>query len=182
MEGGFNDSPIGLNKGLGQLESWNASEIQKRAARLADDALKIWSLPEPSAQTITEFEGKRAESDFSIEHHPHLLRQPRRALFERFSAEVLALDPGITQQFLKHYVAFKAETNFVGVVPQKARLRLSLNIPIETLRDERGDAWDVSGKGHWGNGPTEVSLDEDTDSGYIIGLVRQAFEFQMGGE
>jgi hypothetical protein len=49
MEGGFKDSPIRLNKGLGQLESWNASEIQKRAARLADDALKIWSLPEPSA-------------------------------------------------------------------------------------------------------------------------------------
>ncbi|WP_353712291.1 DUF5655 domain-containing protein [Arthrobacter sp. K5] len=92
------------------------------------------------------------------------------------------MDPGITQQFLKLYVAFKAETNFVDVVPQKARLRLSLNIPIEALRDERGLAWDVSSKGHWGNGPTEVGLDEDTDLVYIIGLVRQAFEFQMGGE
>lgn len=182
MEGGFKDSPLRLNKGLGQLESWNAGEIQKRAARLADDALKIWPLPELPAETITEFEGKRAESDFSIQDHPYLLRQPRRALFEKFTAEVLALDPGITQQFLKHYVAFKAETNFVDVVPQKARLRLSLNIPIETLRDERSLAWDVSDKGHWGNGPTEVSLDEDTDLSYIIGLVRQAFEFQMGGE
>jgi predicted transport protein len=182
MEGGFKDSPLRLNKGLGQLEVWNVSEIQERAARLAEDALKIWSLPELPAETITEFEGKRAESDFSIEDHPYLLRQPRRALFEKFSAEVLALDPGITQQFLKLYVAFKAETNFVDVVPQKARLRLSLNIPIEALRDERGLAWDVSSKGHWGNGPTEVGLDEDTDIVYIIGLVRQAFEFQMGGE
>lgn len=182
MEGGFKDSPLRLNKGLGQLEVWNVSEIQERAARLAEDALKIWSLPELPAETITEFEGKRAESDFSIEDHPYLLRQPRRALFEKFSAEVLALDPGIAQQFLKLYVAFKAETNFVDVVPQKARLRLSLNIPIEALRDERGLAWDVSSKGHWGNGPTEVGLDEDTDIVYIIGLVRQAFEFQMGGE
>lgn len=182
MEGGFKDSPLRLNKGLGQLESWNATEIQKRAARLADDALKIWSLPELPAETITEFEGKRAESDFSIEDHPYLLRQPRRALFEKFSAEVLALDPGITQQFLKLYVAFKAETNFVDVVPQKGRLRLSLNIPLETLRDERGLASDVSDKGHWGNGPTEVSLNEESDLGYIIGLVRQAFEYQMGGE
>lgn len=182
MEGGFKDSPLRLNRGLGQIESWNTSEIQKRAARLADDALKIWPLPELPAQTISEFEGKRAESDFSIEDHPHLLQQPRRALFEKFSAEILALDPGITQQFLKLYVAFKAETNFVDVVPQKARLRLSLNIPIEALRDERGLAWDVSGKGHWGNGPTEVSLDEDTDLVYIVGLVRQAFESQLGGE
>ncbi|SFT96550.1 DUF262 and DUF1524 domain-containing protein [Arthrobacter sp. ov118] len=182
MEGGFKDSPLRLNKGLGQLETWNTSEIQKRAARLAEDALKIWSLPELPAETIMEFEGRRAESDFSIEDHPHLLRQPRRALFEKFSAEVLALDPGITQQFLKLYVAYKAETNFVDVVPQKARLRLILNIPIEALHDERGLAWDVSSKGHWGNGPTEVSLDEDADLVYIIGLIRQAFEFQMGGE
>ncbi|QOD04366.1 DUF262 and DUF1524 domain-containing protein [Pseudarthrobacter sp. BIM B-2242] len=182
MEGGFKDSPLRLNKGLGQLEFWNASEIQKRNARLADDALKIWSLPELPAQTITELQKRRAESDFSIEDHPHLLKQPRRALFEKFSAEVLALDPVVTQQFLKQYVAFKAETNFVDVVPQKARLRLSLNIPLEALRDERGLAWDVSDKGHWGNGPTEVSLNEETDLGYTIGLVRQAFEYQMGGE
>ncbi|MFF0544363.1 DUF262 domain-containing protein [Nocardia thailandica] len=180
MEGGFRDSPLRLNKGLGQLETWNADEIRKRAARLAGEALRIWTRPELPTETLTEFEGKRAESDFTIEDHPHLLPQPRRALFEKFSAEVLALDPGINRQFLKLYVAFKAETNFVDVVPQKARMRLSLNIPIEALHDERGLAWDVSGKGHWGNGPTEVGLDEGSDLGYIVGLVRQAMEFQMG--
>src|SRR3954454_11505271 len=61
----------------------------------------------------------------------------RRELFERLTTETLALDPGITRHFLKLYVAFKAETNFMDVVPQKARLRLSLNIPLEVLRDER---------------------------------------------
>ncbi len=33
-------------------------------------------------------------------------------------------------------------------------MRLSLNLPLEALHDERGLAWDVSDKGHWGNGPT----------------------------
>jgi len=182
MEGGFKDSPLRLNTGLGQLETWNADEIKKRAERLASDALGVWTRPDLPAEVLAEFEEKRAEADFSIEDQPHLLAPQRRELFEKFSAEVLALDPGITRQFLKLYVAFKAETNFVDVVPQKARLRLSLNIPLEALHDERGLAWDVSGKGHWGNGPTEVALNEDSDVGYIIGLVRQAFEFQMGGE
>lgn len=182
MEGGFKDSPLRLNKGLGQLATWNADEIQARASRLAGDALNIWTRPELPVDMISEFGRKRAESDFTIEDHPQLLPPVRRALFEKFSTEVLALDPGITQHFLKLYVAFKAETNFVDVVPQKARLRLNLNIPIEALRDERGLSWDVNGKGHWGNGPTEVGLDEDDDLGYILGLVRQAFEFQMGGE
>lgn len=182
MEGGFRDSPLRLNKGLGQLETWNSGEIVKRAQRLAADALAIWTRPTLSAELLAEFEEKRSESDFSIEDHPHLLPEPRRELFEKFSEEVQALDPGITREFLKVYVAFKAETNFVDVVPQKARMRLTLNIPIEALRDERGLVWDVSDKGHWGNGPTEVALDEESDMGYVIGLVRQAFEYQMGGD
>lgn len=182
MEGGFKDSPLRLNKGLGQLATWNADTIEARAARLAGEALKIWTRPTLSEGTAAEFEGKRAESDFAVQDHPHLLPPARRTLFERFSSEVLALDPGITRHFLKLYVAFKSETNFVDVVPQKARMRLSLNIPIEALRDERQLAWDVSGRGHWGNGPTEVALDEDSDLTYVLGLVRQAFEFQMGEE
>jgi predicted transport protein len=56
-------------------------------------------------------------------------------------------------------------------------MRLSLNLPIEALLDEGGLAWDVSGKGHWGNG-----LAEDDDFAPVMGLVRQAFEYQMGGD
>lgn len=35
-----------------------------------------------------------------------------------FRKEVLALSPVVTEEFLKLYVAYKAETNFVDVVPQ----------------------------------------------------------------
>ncbi|MGY4644459.1 GmrSD restriction endonuclease domain-containing protein [Cellulomonas sp. URHB0016] len=182
MEGGFKDSPLRLNKGLGQLTEWNATEIEKRAERLANEAVAIWRRPELPNDVVAELQQRREVSDFSIEDHPNLLPAQRRALFEKFSAEVLALDPGIIRQFMKVYVAFKAETNFVDVVPQKARMRLSLNIPLEALHDERGEAWDVSNKGHWGNGPTEVALNEDSDFAYVIGLVRQALEFQLGEE
>ncbi|WP_156252436.1 DUF262 and DUF1524 domain-containing protein [Pseudactinotalea terrae] len=182
IEGGFKDSPLRLNRGLGQLETWDAEQIERRAARLAQDALAIWVRPELPSEVVAELAAKRTESDFAIEDHPHLLPPARRSLFEDFSREVLAFDPAITRQYLKHYIAFKAETNFVDVVPQKARLRLSLNIPIESLNDERELAWDVSRKGHWGNGPTEVGLDEASDLGYILGLARQAFEWQMAEE
>lgn len=43
MEGGFKDSPLRLNKGLGRLEVWNAAEIENRAARLAEEAIAIWT-------------------------------------------------------------------------------------------------------------------------------------------
>jgi uncharacterized protein with ParB-like and HNH nuclease domain/predicted transport protein len=179
MEGGFKDSPLRLNKKLGQLEEWNADQIEERAARLASNALQIWRRPELSAEHLGEFQAPRVETGFSIEDHPNLLPATRRALFENFRAEVLALDPGITEQFLKLYVAYKAETNFVDVVPQVARLRLSLNLPFEALHDERKMAWDVTGRGHWGNGNVEVGLDETTDFTYVMGLVRQAYEYQI---
>lgn len=182
MEGGFKDSPLRMNRGLGSLASWNAAEIERRAKRLAGEAVRIWARPALADDVIAEFQQPRAETGFSIEDHPALLPPARRELFERLSKETLALDPGISRYFLKLYVAFKAESNFMDVVPQKARLRLSLNIPMEVLRDERALAWDVSDKGHWGNGPTEVGLSEDSDFAYVMGLVRQAFEYQMVGE
>ena len=47
----------------------------------------------------------------------------------------MALDPCIAVEFLKLYVAFKAETNFVDVVPQAKALRLSLNIDPQEIVD-----------------------------------------------
>lgn len=180
MEGGFKDSPLRLNKGLGTLDTWNAEQIEARAARLADNARAIWVRPSLSAEVLAQFQEPRAETGFSIEDHPNLLPPVRRALFEKLRSEVLALDPTVTEQFLKLYVAYKTETNFVDVVPQVARLRLSLNMPFEALHDERKLAWDVTGRGHWGNGNVEVGLDEHADFAYIMGLVRQAYEYQMG--
>lgn len=182
MEGGFRDSPLRLNAGLGQRERWDASAIQERAERLAREALEIWPRPELAAEVVAQFDERKTWEEFTIEDHPNLLSPARRALFERLSAETLALDPAISRTFLKVYVAFKAESNFLDVVPQVARMRLSLSIPIESLRDERGIAYDVSGKGHWGNGTTEVTLNEESDFAYVMGLVRQAYEYQMADE
>jgi uncharacterized protein with ParB-like and HNH nuclease domain/predicted transport protein len=179
MKGGFKDSPLRLNQGLAQLHTWNADTIRARAERLATAALEIWKVPQLPSALLSEFQEPRAATAFSIEDHPNLLPPARRPLFEKFRAEVLALDPTVTEQFLKLYVAYKVETNFVDVVPQVSRLRLSLNLPFEALHDERNLAWDVTGRGHWGNGNVEVGLDEGSDFTYVMGLVRQAYEYQI---
>ncbi len=43
MTGGFRESPLHLNKGLGILDHWNEDAIKERAARLAARAMQIWS-------------------------------------------------------------------------------------------------------------------------------------------
>ena len=117
---------------------------------------------------------------YTIDDHPHLISGPMRGLFEAFRQEVLALDPCVTEEFLKFYVAYKAETNFVDVVPQAKRLRLSLNMSFHEVRDPRGLCKDVTNVGRWGNGDVEVGLANLTELPYVMGLVRQALEKQLG--
>ncbi len=105
---------------------------------------------------------------------------PLRDVFEAFRKQVLALDPCVAEEFLKLYVAYKAETNFVDVVPQAKRLRLSLNVAFQNINDPRGICKDVSQLGRWGNGDVEVGLSSMEELPYVVGLVRQAFEKQMG--
>ena len=63
MEGGFRVSPLRLNQGLGQLESWNSIEIEKRGQRLADQALKIWKKLELSDDAAARYRARFIERD-----------------------------------------------------------------------------------------------------------------------
>ena len=101
-------------------------------------------------------------------------------LFDQLAPEILKLDASITQDVLKLYIAFKAETNFVDVVPQKSRLRLSLNMPFSEIDDPKGLCTDVTNLGRWGNGDVEVGLSSLDELPYVMGLIRQSFDRQMG--
>ena len=93
---------------------------------------------------------------------------------------MLRLDPCVSEEFLKLYVAYKAETNFVDVVPQAKQLRLSLNMSFSETSDPRGMCQDVSSLGRWGNGDVEVKFSTIDELPYVIGLVRQSLERQLG--
>ena len=105
-----------------------------------------------------------------------------RPLFDAFRKAVLALDPCVNEEFLKLYVAYKAETNFVDVVPQAKRLRLALNMSFSDLNDPKGLCKDVTNMGRWGNGDVEVGLSTLDELPYVIGLVRQSLELQLGND
>ena len=182
MKGGFRESPLKLNEGLSGLDNWNEDAIKHRAERLAALAAGVWAMPSLQAEVLDSYRlrSEKAE-DYTIDDHPQLaIGSPMRGLFEIFRKEVLALDPCVSEEFLKLYVAYKAETNFVDVVPQKNRLRLSLNMQFHELHDPKGMAKDITSLGRWGNGDVELGFSELKELPYVLGLVRQAFEKQMG--
>ena len=182
MKGGFQESPLKLNEGLRSLDRWDEAAIKNRAGRLAAAAAGVWAMPSLQAEVPESYRprGEKA-AGYTIDDHPQLaIGSPMRDLFEIFRKDVLALDPCVSEEFLKLYVAYKAETNFVDIVPQKSRLRLSLNMQFHELHDPRGLAKDVTNRGRWGNGDVEVDLSKPEELPYVMGLVRQAFEKQMG--
>lgn len=181
MPGGFKESPLKLNAGLGQCEQWDEKAIIARAGKLADLALEVWAAPKLTAEILATYRPRpTVTAGYTINDHPHLLTPTMRPVFDAFRKEVLALDPCITEEFLKLYVAFKAETNFVDVVPQAKRLRLSLNMAFSDINDPKGICKDITGIGRWGNGNVEVGLAAIDDLSYVMGLVRQSYERQMG--
>lgn len=183
MEGGFKDSPLKLNAGLRQLEDWNEVEINKRAQTLAEQAVQVWGGPRLDDATLDSYRPKKAAGDtYSMKDHPHLFSPNILPLFEAFRKAVLALDECVNEEFLKLYVAYKAETNFVDVVPQAKQLRLSLNMQFPAVNDPKGICKDVTGLGRWGNGNVEVKISKLDELPYIIGLVRQSLELQLGND
>lgn len=184
MEEGFRESPLRLNKGLGEVEVWNEEAIKERGQRLAKEAVKVWGMPHLSNETLEDYRPKPSQKSatYSIDDYKYLKSDVTRSLFESFRQECLALDPCVTEEVLKHYIAYKAETNFVDVEPQKNGLRLSLNMKFYELHDPRKLTRDITNIGRWGNGDVEVSLRNMGDLPYVLGLVRQALEKQMGNE
>jgi len=184
MKGGFGKSPIRLSAGLGECEEWTEAAITARATRLAESALEVWPGPGLAPDVLALYRPKKDKparnAVYSIDDHHKLTSATVRPLFEAFRKEVLALDPCVAEEFLKLYVAYKAETNFVDVVPRAKGLRLTLNVPFSEISDPKGRCNDVTALGRWGNGDVEIDLTTLEELPYVMGLVRHSLERQMG--
>ncbi len=180
-EKGLKQSPLKLNQGLGSLETWNEETIKARASKFAEIGVGVWPSPKLQQDILDAYRPKdEGDTEYTIADHPNLLTPTMGTLFDAFRKAVLALDPCVNEEFLKLYVAFKAETNFVDVVPQAKRLRISLNMRYTEINDPKGLCKDVTGIGRWGNGDVEIGLSTLDELPYVLGLVRQSLELQLG--
>ncbi len=161
---GLRFSPLRLNAKIAEVERWDETAIKARPhvwrPRRLRSGQRRACRRVCSRSTKSRVRHRRPTPSTIIS----ILRAgATRELFDVFRREVLALDPCVTEEFLKLYVAYKAETNFVDVVPQVSALRLTLNVKFAEISDPKGMCKDVSGLGRWGNGDVELrlkSLDE----------------------
>ncbi|TPH86563.1 DUF262 domain-containing protein [Helicobacter pylori] len=182
MENGFKNSPLRLNQGLRDLESFGEEEIKKRANDLADLALKIWTYPKLNAETLEKYKPKKEKKVYDLSSYK--FSSHSRELFDILSKEIKALDERIAESFMKAYITYRFDTIFMSIVPSKNGLTLMLKIKFSELQDEikeKLEIRDVSNIGHACVGDIEVRLETKENIPYCLGLIKQALEKQMGG-
>ncbi len=170
MKDGFADSPLRLNRMLSKLEHWNETEIKNRAETLADTSVKVWSFP------FVRLENKSSNiNETSDSNYVEYLQGEILELFEALRKRILNLDASVIEEFKKKYIAYKTTTNFVDIVPQRSRLRLSLNMQFEEINDPKGLCRDITNVSRWGNGDVEVGFSSSSQIDDVMFLVHQAF-------
>src|SRR5690606_10087770 len=135
IEGGFNTSPLFLNESVRIEPTWNETAINNRAITLAERAIKVWNRPnldESRLALYKEPESSKEQGVYDITHYEHL-QGDMLNLYIALEKRVLNLDASVRVEFKKLYIAFKVQTNFLDIVPQKKRLRLSLNIDYNSV-------------------------------------------------
>jgi uncharacterized protein with ParB-like and HNH nuclease domain/predicted transport protein len=178
MDGGFQQSALRLNKYIVTQTSWGETQVNERAIQLGELAKKAWSYP---ALTEIEFAPYRKQDDpvpqYTIENYQYL-NAFNRMLFEKLNIRILNLGTYVKREFKKLYIAYKADTNFVDVVIQSSRLRLSINMKFADVIDPKGICKDITSLGRWGNGDVEVGLDSLDELDDVMAIIDQAFKLQ----
>lgn len=177
MEGGFKESALRLNAFVVKCTEWNEQHIKKRAGLLAEKAKQIWAFPDMTEEELAPYrEEEKPAERYSLETYDTNVFT--KTLFEVLDRRIQNLSPSVKREFKKLYVAYKLDTNFVDIVFQKQRLRISLNMKFSEVIDPRGICRDITGLGRWGNGDVEVYMEHTSDVDQIMEVVEQSYRMQ----
>lgn len=177
MPGGFKESALRLNKYIVLLNEWNEKHIQERANMLAKKAESIWPYPSLTNVELAPYqEEKKTAQKYSLETYD--INAFTKMLFTSLDKRIMNLSPAVKREYKKLYVAYKLDTNFVDIVFQKQRLRISINMKFAEINDPNGICKDITGLGRWGNGDVELFMEHQDELEQIMEIVKQSFDAQ----
>ncbi|WP_219350573.1 DUF5655 domain-containing protein [Anaerococcus sp. Marseille-P3625] len=101
-----------------------------------------------------------------------------KMLFDSLDKRIMNLSPAVKKEYKKMYVAYKLDTNFVDIVFQKQRLRISVNMKFPDIIDPNDICRDITGIGRWGNGDVELFMEDKDQLDQIMEIVKQSFDAQ----
>lgn len=177
MPGGFKESALRLNKYVVLQNKWNEKHIRERAYELAKKAESIWPYPTLTTAELAPYQvEEKTVQKYSLETYD--VNAFTKILFESLDKRIMNLSPAVKKEYKKLYVAYKLDTNFVDIVFQKQRLRISINMKFSEINDPNGICKDIASLGHWGNGDVELFMEHQDELDQIMEIVKQSFDAQ----
>ncbi len=177
MEGGFKESALRLNSFVIKQTTWTETSIIERADLLAKKATIIWSFPVMSEKELAPYRTEEKPTQrYSLDSYD--TNDDTKALFSVLDRRIMNLSPDVKREFKKLYVAYKLDTNFVDIVFQKKRLRITVNMKFSEVFDPKGICKDVTGLGRWGNGDAEVFFEHVADVDQVMDIIEQSYRRQ----
>lgn len=177
MPGGFKESALRLNKYLVKQNEWSEKHIEERAKELANKAKSIWPYPSLTAEELAKYKvDEKTTQKYSLKTYD--ISDFTKMLFDSLDKRIMNLSPAVKKEYKKLYVAYKLDTNFVDIVFQKQRLRISINMKFSDIIDPNGICRDITGLGRWGNGDVELFMENKDELDQVMEIVKQSFDAQ----
>ena len=178
----------------------NFSAFQKTSVNFKDVPFELWEIKRFAEKTIIlnplrsnskESIGLVGKSENSLikevskeikvyneDDHIKKANEYTLDLYNKYKHAILNIG-NIEIDPLKEYIAFKADKNVVDIEIQKSAIKIHINLKIGKLLDGLYLMRDMSSIGHFGNGDYELSIKNEENFDYIIGLIRQSYDKQM---
>ena len=182
IPGGFNESPLRLNRDMRESEQWTEREMEARARRLAEQSITLWPMLQVSPELISRYEleehkrlshGKTAKDVSGFNNSTTLL-------FDQLNQYVNEMGTDISLIIGKKNLTFYTLEPFLQAVPRKNYLALVLVLDYERLAPEVQElCTDTSDWSFIVNATLSgvyCELHTENDLGKLAGLMRMAYE------
>jgi predicted transport protein len=181
VPGGFNESPLRLNKFIRDQQSWAPPEMEQRGKDLARKAVGIWPVLTVDIEAVRESElmdrklqaAKYSLDDLSFD-------SDARTLFETMRAQICALGDDVVELFGPTSVTYRVYDFFVEVIPRKRSFLVLLNLDFDECDDPSARAEDAERRDFVPNatehGGVLLNVREGGHISAAMHLIRQAYE------
>lgn len=181
VSGGFDESPLRLNKFIREQSTWDAKAIERRGKLLAEKATTVWRplIVDPQDVRRHELEEHKA---LAANHNIESLELDAAAkkLLEVLRPHIKELGADVVELPNDRSVIYRVFDFFVEVIPRKQRLSLLLNLEFSDCDDPSGNARDATEyafiAGAKEAGGVLYILESQDDVSAAVNVIRQAYK------
>jgi predicted transport protein len=166
----FRDLPIEL----WEVKKYSNSIVLFNQIQVAEKAESITQLSQNSelVKSVSE-----EIVTYTEDHHVAKCDVRIRDIYKELKDDILSISPTVTVKIKKKYIAFVNTRNFIYLHPRVSRLDFHLCLKKGELNDPKNTAMVLTDEKHRHSAAQYgVSVDDKSDLGYVLTLIRQAYD------